>query len=188
MPRLRTTYQDDWEDLALTNALRIRLLGLSLHPFAAMGGMLCCVVVLVTLVAVSQASWFPDGPVVQWTVVGISLVGMCVVATLAVILTWTMARALHRSRQHLARLDGATDEEARQESDRYLVRNLFLRLALYAVVIVGIWVLLGSPWVFPWGGLLPYAGALVALVAVFTLYMIFRERMVTTLRRLVGRG
>ena len=170
MRRLRTSYVDDWEDMEAVGQPRIRILGVSFHPLLLLALMIVVVILLVVAVNLTRLSWFPQSPAFRWSVFGVCIAGMLGVIAVSVITAKTMAGAIHRSRMRLARLDGATHEEARLESDRFIRNNLYVRLGVYIGVSLGLWVILGSPWVFPWGGTLPYLCGITVFMALFILY------------------
>ena len=187
MRRLRTSYVDDWEDMELTDNPRVRLFGISVHPLAAMGGSLVAVVVMVVLSWVSNRGWLSDDPRILWSITGVCVLGLVGIMVITVMSTWVMAKALRNSRLQLAKLDGATDEEARYETERFMRRNLYFRMGAYALVSVGIWLLLGSPLVFPWGGPLPFLGGILTLAVVFLLLTVYRRQAWDALLRIAGR-
>ncbi len=170
MRRLRTSYLDDWEDMEATDNPRVRILGVSVHPIAALAAMMGVVIVLMALLFLSRADWFPKSETARWSITAASVAILLAVCAVSVMSVWAMAKVIRYSRIHLAKLDGATDEEARQESERFIRRKVYLRLAVYAAVSLALWVVLGSPLIFDWGGPVPYLCGIAVMVAVFILY------------------
>ena len=188
MRRLRTSYQEDWEDLEATDHLRVRIFGLSVHPVAALVAMACVVVMFMVLFYVGQMGWLPDSTAIRWTITIVSIVVMLATAVVCVMCCWVLAKSIRDSRMRLAKLDGATDDEARQESQRFIRRNVYLRLAVYVAMGVAVWIVLGSPFVFPWAGPGPYLGGLAVLVGGIILFTSARAgRLGPPLRRFLGR-
>ena len=156
MRRLRTTYLDDWEDLEVEDDSRAKIFGVSINPVVALVVAAVAWLLFLALFFISQQDWYPKSPVVRWTIwsAGIAfMLGTTVVCLLGV---KAMIESIRRSRIQLARLDGSTDLEARQEGERYIRRNVYLRLAVYLALGVTIWLLLGSPFIFDWAGPIPY--------------------------------
>ena len=170
MWRLRTSYLDDWEDMESVDDVRVRIFGLSVHPIAALVAMACIVLLFMVLFYVSRASWFPQSTAISWTIAGVSVAFMLVAAVISGMCVWAVAKSIRRSRIQLAKLDGATDEEAREESTRFIRRNIYLRLAVYLVLSLILWGILGSPFIFAWGGPGPYLGSLAVLLAGIMFY------------------
>ena len=190
MRRLRTSYLDDWEDMGVTDRPRLRFLGLSVHPIVALVAMIGLSLLVLVVAYASQLDWFPKTPVARWGVLSFAVVGLLVAVVVSIISARVMVKSLHRSRMHLARLDGATDEEARRDSDRFIRNNLYIKLGVYAAGALALWVILGSPWVFEWGGPLPYLYGIIVFMAVFITYASgLGERIWNWLRRAAaGRG
>ncbi len=187
MHRLRTSYLDDWEDMRAVEQPRVRILGISFQPIVLLSLMIVAVILLVVVVSLTQLDWFSQYPALRWGVLGCCAAGMLGVLIVAVISARTLARAIHRSRMHLARLDGATVEEARRESDRFIRKNLYLRLGIYISLSMVLWALLGNPWVFAWGGTVPYLCGITVLLALFILLSTgLGDRILTWLRRRVA--
>lgn len=156
MRRLRTTYVDDWEDLEIEERSRARIFGVSINPIiawvvAAVGWLLFLVLFFSSL-----QDWFPKSPALRWTLWSIAIVFMSVTTFVCLVSIRALIGSIRRSRIQMARLDGATDQEARQEGERYIRRNVYLRLVVYIALGVAIWLLLGSPFVFDWAGPIPY--------------------------------
>ena len=170
MRRLRTSYHDDWEDMEALEQPHIPILGVAFHPILLLGLMIVAVIVLAVVASLTQMEWFPQSAALRWSVLGGCVVGMLGVAVVSVISARTMTRAIRRSRMQLARLDGATPEEARWESDRFIRNNLYFRLAVYVGISLALWVILGSPWVFDWAGTLPYLCGIAVFLTLFILY------------------
>lgn len=187
MRRLRTTYVDDWEDIETADKPRVRLLGLSIHPLTAMVATLVAVVLLVLLSWAVNRGWVSDDPRVLWAIRGLSMLGLGIVVIIMVMSTWAMAKTLRNARMQLAKLDGATDEEARQETERFIRRNVYARMAAYALITLGVWVLLGSQLIFPWGGPFPFLGGVLVLAVLFLFYGMYQPRVWEALRRRAGR-
>ena len=170
MWRLRTSYLDDWEDMEADDETRVRILGLSVHPLVALASMAGVVIMFMVLFYVSRADWFPKSATVSWTIVGASIAIMLVAGVVSGMCIWTVAKSIRRSRMQLAKLDGATDEEAREETARFIRRNIYLRLGVYVAMSLALWVVLGSPFIFDWGGPGPYLGGLAVLLAGIMFY------------------
>ena len=164
MWRLRTSYLDDWEDMAANDVIRVRILGRSVHPLAALVSMACVVILFMVLFYVSRADWFPKSATINWTIAGISIAMMLGAGVVSGMCIWAVAKSIRRSRMQLAKLDGATDEEARAESARFIRRNVYLHLAVYLAVSLALWFVLGSPFIFAWAGPGPYLGGLAVLL------------------------
>ena len=156
MRRLRTTYVDDWEDLEVEERSRARIFGVSINPIIAWVVAAVTWFLFLALFISSQQEWYPQSLVVRWTIwaVGIAIVSattfVCLLSVKALI------GSVRRSRIQLARLDGATDQEARQEGNRFIRRNVYLRLAVYLALGATVWLFLGSPYIFDWAGPIPY--------------------------------
>ena len=170
MWRLRTSYVDDWEYMKATDAIRVRILGRSVHPLTALVAMAAVVILFMVLFYVSRADWFPKSTTINWTIAGISIAVMLVAGVVSGMCIWAVAQSIRRSRMQLAKLDGATDEEARQESARFIRRNVYLRLGVYLAMSLALWFVLGSPFIFDWAGPGPYLGGLAVLLAVIMFY------------------
>lgn len=156
MRRLRTTYVDDWEDLEIEERSRARIFGVSINPIvawvvAAVGWLL-----FLALFFSSLQDWFPKSPVLRWTLWSIAIAFMSVTTFVCLVSIRALIGSIRRSRIQMARLDGATDQEARQEGERYIRRNVYLRLVVYLALGVTIWLFLGSPFIFDWAGPIPY--------------------------------
>ena len=190
MQRFRTGYPADdseWMEIGSVTSLRVRILGIPLHPMLAMFGVIGIVALMSALVFISRRSWFPDGPIAGWTVVAICALLLLLVAYICVKSLLSLARALHRVRMQMAKLDGATEQEAQAETRTFLIRNVFLKMAIFGPATVVIYILLGSPWRFAWAGLPHYLAAMLTLVVIFMIITVFGARIANAIRRLTGR-
>lgn len=190
MQRFRTGYPADdaeWMEIGTVTSLRVRILGIPLHPLVAMFGAIGIVALMSALVFISRRSWFPDGPVAGWTVVAVCALLLLLVAYLCVASLLSMARTLHRVRMQMAKLDGATEREAQAETRSFLIRNVFLKMGIFSAATVAIYITLGSPWRFDWAGLPHYLSAMLALVIISMVVTVFGARLANAFRRLAGR-
>lgn len=170
MRRLRTTYLDDWEDMEAEDEPRLRMLGRSFNPLAVLGCLALAVMCFVGLLFLAQMDWFPDSAALHWAMAGLSIVVMLVSIVVSAICIRAIAKSIRHSRIRLARLDGATDEEAQHESDRYINRKVYLRLAIYAAICLALWLILGSPFIFEWAGVAPYLCGIAVFMVCSILY------------------
>lgn len=156
MRRLRTTYVDDWEDLEIEERSRARIFGVSINPIIAWAAAVVGWLLFLILFISSQQDWFPKSPILGWTLWSIVIVFMSVTTVVCLVSIRALIGSIRRSRIQMARLDGATDLEARQEGDRFIRRNVYLRLVVYVALGTIIWLFLGSPFIFDWAGPIPY--------------------------------
>ncbi len=169
MRRLRTSYVDDWEDMEIGDTPRFHVFGWSISPIPALVMIAVGAVVFLAIMIVNSLGWFTETQWIRWTIMGVCWAALLAILGLSVAALLVMSRYLRRSRIQLARLDGATHEEALAETNRFILRTVYGRLALYAVACVGIWVVLGSPLIFDWAGPLPYFIGLGILLALFAI-------------------
>ncbi len=170
MWRLRTTYVDDWEDLEIEERSRARIFGVSINPIIAWVAAAVTWVLFLVLFISSQQDWYFQSPVVRWTIWSVCIALMSATTFVCLVSARALIRSVRRSRIQLAKLDGATDLEARQEGDRFIRRNVYLRLAVYLSLGLAIWLLLGSPFVFDWAGPIPYLSGMAVFVASVMLF------------------
>ena len=190
MQRFRTGYPADdseWMEIGSVTSLRVRILGIPLHPMLAMFGVIGIVALMSALVFISRRSWFPDGPIAGWTVVAVCALLLLLVAYICAKSLLSLARALHRVRMQMAKLDGATEQEAQAETRTFIIRNIFLKMAIFSAATVAIYILLGSPWRFAWAGLPHYLAAMLTLVVIYMIVTVFGARITNAIRRLTGR-
>ena len=187
MRRLRTSYVDDWEDFSVTDDPRFRVLGLSIPPIRGVVIMAGCLVVLLAIFYVNALGWFTETQWLRRTISYACTAGLLVVLGLAIAALLVMARHLRRQRIQLARLDGATHDEAVAETGRFMLRTVYARLVIYAVASVVVWLLLGSRLVFQWTSPLTYFCGLMVVVVLFVAHSIFGRRLDEMLRGLVNR-
>lgn len=176
MRRLRTSYVDDWEDMELTDNPRFHILGFAINPMRTLGVLVVATVALLGLLFATNLSWIAEKPWLVLTCTVVSLTGLVVIAGISVIMFVAMARVLRRSRIQLARLDGATQEEAQAESTRFIRRTVYGRMIIYSLTAVVIWVVLGSSLIFPWTTPLTYLGGVLVALVLFVLYSIYGDR------------
>lgn len=170
MWRLRTTYVDDWEDLEIEERSRARIFGVSINPIVAWVVAAVAWVLFLVVFISSQQDWYPKSPVVRWTIWSVCIVLMSATTVVCFVSIRALIGSVRRSRIQMAKLDGATHLEARQEGDRFIRRNVYLRLAVYLALGVTIWLLLGSPFVFDWAGPIPYLCGMAVFVGSVMLY------------------
>ena len=166
MSRSRSTYLEELEEIGATRVPRVRLLGLSIHPFVSLAAMGMATAAFMVMLFAVRTDRFPDSSVWGWVILGVGLAALFGSTGLCLVSGWAMAKALRSSKIRLARLDGATNEEAIRESNRFLWRNVYIRALAYALAAVTLWVALGTQLVFPWGGLFPYLGGIGLLMAI----------------------
>lgn len=176
MRRLRTSYVDDWEDMELTENPRFHVLGFAINPMRTLGVLVVATVALLGLLFATNLSWIAEKPWLVLTCTVVSLTGLVAIAGISVIMFVAMARVLRRSRIQLARLDGATQEEAQAESTRFIRRTVYGRMIIYSLTAVVIRVVLGSSLIFPWTTPLTYLGGVLVAVVLFVLYSIYGDR------------
>ena len=186
MRRLRTSYAVDWEDMEPIDAPRFHVFGRSIKPVPALVIIAAGAVIFLAIMIVNSLGWFTDTPWIHWTIMGVCWAGLAAVLGASVAALVVMAQYVRRSRIQLARLDGATHEEALAETNRFIRRTVYGRLALYAVASVGVWVVLGSQLIFDWAGPLSYFVGLAILVSIFALHGTFGSQIWDRLRRLTG--
>lgn len=186
MRRLRTSYADDWEDMEFGDDPRFHLFGRSLKPVPALLLIAAGTVIFLAIMIVNAQGWITETQWIRWTIMGVCWAGLAAILGLSVAALLVMAQYLRRSRIQLARLDGATHEEALAETNRFIRRTVYGRLALYAVACVGVWVVLGSPLIFDWAGPLPYFAGLAVLLAVLAIQGAFGRQIWDRLRRLAS--
>ena len=186
MRRLRTSYVDDWEDMGAIDSPRFHVFRRSIKPIPALALIGVGTVAFLTLMIVSAQGWITETPWLRWTIMGVSWAGLLTIFGLSIAALLVMAQYLRRSRIQLAKLDGATHEEALAETNRFIRRTVYGRLALYAVGCVGLWVVLGSPLIFDWGGPLPYLAGLAVLLSIFAIQGTFGRQILERLNRLVN--
>ena len=186
MRRLRTSYVDDWEDMEATDDPRFHVFGWSIKPGPALLMIAAGTVMFLAIMIVNSLGWFTDTPWIHWTIMGVCWAGLAAILASSVAALLVMAQYVRRSRVQLARLDGATHEEALAETNRFIRRTVYGRLALYAVASVVVWVVLGSQLIFDWGGPLPYFVGLAILLSIFALQGVFGRQIWERLRRLTG--
>lgn len=184
MRRLRTSYADDWEDMGAADTPRFHVFGWSIKPIPALLMIAAGTVIFLAIMIVNSQGWITDTRWIRWTIMGVCWAGLTAILAASVAALLVMAQYLRRSRIQLARLDGATHEEALAETNRYIRRTVYGRLALYAVACVVVWVVLGSPWIFDWAGPIPYFAGLGVLLTVFAVQGTFGGQIWDRLRRL----
>ena len=182
MKFLRTTYVDDWEDMETTDNPRFHVLGFTINPMHTLVYMAIAAVGLMLLVYSATLGWVSEKPWLILTITVICIAGMLAIGVIAVIIFIAMSRILRRSRTQLARLDGATHEEAEAESTRYIRRSVYGRMAIYTLIAIGIWGVLGGTLLLDLAGPLTYLGTVVAAVALLLLYSIYGDRIWAALR------
>ena len=187
MRRLRTTYVDDWEDLEIEDDSRARIFGISVNPLVALAVAVIAWLMFLLLFFVSQQVWYPQSPVVRWTIWSAGLVFMLGTTFVCLLSVRAMIGYARRSRIQLARLDGATDLEARKEGERFIRRNVYLRFAVYLFLGLMVWLFLGSPFIFDWAGPIPYLCGMGVYVTCVMLYGTGQAgRLWSRLRRMAG--
>lgn len=185
----RIPQNDDPDDAAMPE--RIRYFGgrLALKPgWAKLAAALILGVSLsghlVRGVDGSVVSWWPDYAALNYTLLAfrLTLVGLSMYLYLK-----TLARTEREFEVKLARYSRA-EEHTLEEAARYrnrFYRNRLLVTAAVILVIIGLFVLIGTDLVFSWGGLLPYFGVMLALVAAVCLaypVLLFHEEIISNLR------
>lgn len=186
MRRLRTSYVDDWEDMEFADRPRFYLFGRSISPILGLVMIAAGTVIFLAIMIANSLGWFTETRWIRWTIMGVCWTALVVILGLSVAALMVMSRYLRRSRIQLARLDGATHEEALAETNRFIRRTVYGRLALYAVACVVVWVVLGSPLIFDWAGPLPYFAGLAVLLSVFAVQGTFGGQIWDRLRRLAS--
>ncbi len=186
MRRLRTSYADDWEDMGVADARRFRVFGWSIRPVPALLLIAASAVTFLAIMIANSLGWITETPWLRWTIMGVCWAGLVATLGASVAALLVMAQYLRRSRIQLARLDGATHEEALAETNRFIRRAVYGRLVLYAVACVGVWVVLGSPLIFDWAGPLPYFVGLAVVMSILAIQGAFGQQIWDRLRRLAG--
>ena len=187
MRRLRTTYVDDWEDLEIEERSRARIFGISINPIVAWVVAVVGWLLFLVLFFSSLQDWFPKSMVLLWTLWSIAIVFMSVTTIVCLVSIRALIGSIRRSRIQMARLDGATDQDARQEGGRYIRRNVYLRLVVYLALGVAIWLFLGSPFIFDWAGPIPYlCGMAVYIICVMLVASGRAGRIWDSLRSVAG--
>ena len=75
----------------------------------------------------------------------------------------TFKRQIREMDERMARRDNATPEEVQEivrQSEKRLNRRAWLRSLFFVIVFVALFPVLGTELLFPWGGVLPFVGAL----------------------------
>lgn len=78
----------------------------------------------------------------------------------------------------MARRDNSTEEEVAefvQESEKQLNRKMTKRWAVMLAVLIPLYPVLGTQLIFPWGGLLPFAGAAIVVFALVIIWCYHRR-------------
>lgn len=176
MRRLRTSYVDDWEDMEITDNPRFHVLGYAINPMRTLAVMAVATVALLLLVYAATLSWIADKPWLVLTITVVCITGLLAIGVISVIMFVAMSRILRRSRIQLARLDGATHEEAQAESTRFIRRTVYGRMIIYTLAAVVIWLVLGSKLIFQWNSLLTYMGGVLVALTLFVLFSIYGDR------------
>ena len=186
MRRLRTSYADDWEDMEAADDPRFHVFGWSIKPVPALLMIAAGTVIFLAIMIVNSLGWITDTRWIRWVIAGVCWAGLAAILGVSIAALLVMAQYLRRSRIQLARLDGATHEEALAETNRFIRRTVYGRMALYAVACVGVWVVLGSPLIFDWAGPLPYFIGLAVVLSVLAVQGTFGRQIWDRLRRLAS--
>ena len=131
------------------------------------GAMLALVITRALLV--DRAAWLPAGE--WWFEIGFlaSIVLMCgVCCSMLVCGSIAIRRRIRHMNAQMARWDDATPEEVEEivrAADRTFNRRIWRRTIFWLVAMAALFVIVGTTWLFPWGGTVAFVASVVAAVA-----------------------
>lgn len=184
----RIPQDDDQDDDGLPE--RIRYFGgrLALKPGRAkLAALLLAAVSLsghVVRVLGGSPDWWPDYAALNYTLLALRY-------TLLGLALYLYVKTLnHTEREFEVKLarNSWADEHTPEEAARYrnrFYRYRFLLTVTITLTVLGLYVLIGTDLVFPWGGFLLYLGVMLAVIAiVFLAYpvLLFHEEIISNLR------
>ena len=148
--------------------------------------------VMARALLVGRAAWLPAGE--WWFEIGFLavIVLMCGVScSMFVCGSVAVRRQIRHMNAQMARWDDATPEEVEEivrAADRRFYRRIWRRTVFWLVVMVALLVIVGTTWLFPWGGTVAFVASIAAVVVASVVWSWQGDRVLSVVGRRMKRS
>ena len=135
----------------------------------------------------SRIPWIPQESWVTWAFSGLMTLLCFIAFSMFVATRIKFQRDIRESDLRMARMDGATEEEARKyarESEKEINRRIRWRSLFVALVVIILLPTIGTPFLVPWGNPLIAVAAAGVIIGGAFIWWYHREGLLEKLRRL----